>query len=86
MDIMVDALHNYFVEVVTILGMVVWSIRLEGKVKQQQDISRRQYEELRALDIKLRGFDSKILLKLSEIAERLSYIEGNLKGSNKDHY
>lgn len=79
-----ETLHNYIAEISMVIGLIVWSIRLEGKVSHIESINIKQDQEIELLDARLRDFDSKILNKLSEIAERLSYIEGAIKGSQKD--
>lgn len=79
-----EALHNYIAEISMVIGLIVWSIRLEGKVSHIESINTKQDQEIELLDARLRDFDSKILNKLSEIAERLSYIEGAIKGAQKD--
>jgi hypothetical protein len=81
---MSEIVHDYFLEISMAIGLIVWSIRLEGKVKQVEKIADMHDEEIKALDIKLNTFDSKLLTKLSEIAERLSYIEGAIKGSQNE--
>jgi len=68
-------MHDYMVAIVALIGMIVWSIRLEVKVHQHE-------KEIDSLDKRLTDFDSKILSKLSEISERLSFIEGRLRGEN----
>ncbi len=79
-----DLIHKYYAELITLVGLIVWSIRLEGKVKNVEQIQGLQDKELSALDERLRTFDSKILSKLSEIAERLSFIEGTLRKGQND--
>ena len=54
--------------VLSLAGLIIWAIRLEGKVLNQE-------KEIEAF--------AKIMGKLSEIAERLSFIEGNLKAHGK---
>jgi hypothetical protein len=63
-----EIIHNYFVEITAIIGIVVWGIRLEGKVKYQK-------EEIELMNKRIDELNG-IYKKLSEIAERLSYIEG----------
>lgn len=70
-------IHDYWLIIMSIIGSIVWFIRLEGRVGFQE-------KELSSLDAKLSSFDSKVLSKLSEIAERLSYIEGAIKGSQNE--
>ena len=81
---MIENLHDYVVEVGMLVTLIVWSIRLEGKVSQVEKINDNQDKEIQTLDIRLREFDSKLLTKLSEIAERLSFIEGAIKGSQNE--
>jgi len=59
--------NENWVQIISLIAMIVWSIRLEGKVLNQE-------KEIQAV--------TRIMGKLSEIAERLSYIEGSIKGRN----
>lgn len=76
-----SAFHDYFAEIGAVIAIIVWIIRLEGKVGQNEKVSDLHAKEIAALDNRLREFDSKLLSKLSEIAERLSFIEGAIKGA-----
>ena len=67
-----NIIHDYFVEITALIAVVVWIIRLEGLTSQHT-------KEIDHLDQRLTDFDSKILSKLGEIAERLSFIEGSLR-------
>ena len=70
-------MHDYFGEIAAFVAVVVWQIRIEGRVAHHD-------KQLDALDKRLTDFDSKILAKLGEIAERLSFIEGSIRGSGKE--
>jgi hypothetical protein len=72
-------LQEYFEQFLVLIGLVIWGVRLEGRINQQDKIIEMHNSELKTLDDKLVNFDSKLLLKLSEIAERLSFIEGSLR-------
>lgn len=62
---MVDAVHNYINELLALVALIVWLVRLEGRinaVEKRLDLVEGIYE------------------KLADIAERLSYIEGVIRG------
>lgn len=63
-----NSLNEYLPAILAVLGGIVWAIRLEGKLNAQE-------KEIQAF--------SQIMGKLSEIAERLSFIEGSLKANGK---
>jgi len=75
-----ENLHAYWPEIAALVGVGIWMLRLEGKVLAVEKLSDVSQDEIKNMDEKLTQFDSKVLNKLSEIAERLSYIEGSLKG------
>ena len=66
---MVTIFNEYLPLLSMALGAIVWFLRLEAKVDVQE-------KEIKVL--------SQIMLKLSEISERLSYIEGSL--TSKPHH
>ncbi len=72
-------LQEYFEYILVLIGIIIWGVRLEGRIDQQDTLIKIHSTDIDALDSKLINFDSKILLKLSEIAERLSFIEGSLR-------
>ena len=57
---------------------VVWLVRLEGKVKQQEDKLEMQIRQLAVLQEKLENIDSKIVDELGRIRESLARLEGRL--------
>lgn len=57
-------LIQYYPVIAGFIALIVWAIRLEGKIGAQE-------KEIQAF--------AQIMGKLSEIAERLSFIEGSLK-------
>ena len=65
---MEEFIHKYFTELVAIVSITVWLLRIEQKVLHVE---------------KLTDTHSELFKKLSEIAERLSHIEGKL-GSHRD--
>lgn len=71
----INTLPNWWPIILSAIGGIVWLIRLEGLVSHHE-------KEIENLDTRLTDFDSKILSKLSEIAERLSYIEGSLRNNH----
>jgi hypothetical protein len=65
----VNQINQYLPVITFILAGIVWFLRLEGKVKAQE-------KEIQAF--------SQIMGKLSEIAERLSFIEGRMRADGKE--
>jgi len=72
-----NIIHDYFAEITAFIGVIVWLIRVEGKVSHHE-------KQIDQLDKRLTDFDSKILQKLGEIAERLSFIEGSLRNHGQE--
>ena len=66
---MIESLNPYLPALTMIIGYVVWQIRLEGKLSN--------------VEKRITEF-TQIYNKLSEIAERLSFIEGNLKAHGRE--
>lgn len=71
-----EFVHQYFSELGAFLSVIIWLVRLESKVNTHE-------KSIDDLDTRLTDFDSKILNKLSEIAERLSFIEGSLRSERE---
>lgn len=66
---MIELINSYLPLLGMVLGGFIWFLRLEGRVNSQE-------KEIQAF--------AQIMKKLSEIAERLSFIEGNLKAHGRD--
>lgn len=64
-----NELVQYYPMIVGFIALIVWAIRLEGKISAQE-------KEIAAF--------SQIMNKLSDIAEKVAYIEGNLKARGKE--
>lgn len=77
-------LKDYFPFIAGAIGAIVWLVRIEGRLNAVSKQSDNTDQEVKNLDVKLNEFDSKLLAKLSEIAERLSYIEGGIKGMARE--
>lgn len=71
------------------IGLVVWLVRLEGKVKTSSDKirdNRQEYREavatcqaeIKALTVKHESLDSKVVEQLAQVRESLARIEGAL--------
>ena len=57
--------------VLSIVGLIVWAVRLEGRVNQVEKIQT-------SLEIKHEASDSKVVDQLSDVRESLARIEGHL--------
>lgn len=79
-------MHQFFNEfdwlafILAIIGFVVWLVRLEGRVKQNErltEIAQGSVDELRARHEQL---DSELVRKLSSLETAVARIEGYLRG------
>ena len=57
--------------VTALIGLIVWLVRLEGKVSHSE-------KQLDALQIKHESLDSKVVEQLADVRESLARIEGAL--------
>lgn len=82
-------MHDFFAQfdwlafIVAILGFVVWLVRLEGRVKQNErltEIAQGSVDELRKRHEQL---DSELVRKLSRLEAAIARIEGYLRGKNE---
>lgn len=72
-----------FIELgVLVVGVVVWLIRLEGKIKNNSDkieaVETNHTREIDKLEIRQEALENKIFDKLSVIEKSLAKIEGRL--------
>jgi hypothetical protein len=64
---------------VTVGGMVVWFIRLEGRVNYNEKITLSHDGQLAEQRQRIQAFDDKIVDKLSEIEKSLARLEGRFQ-------
>lgn len=64
--------------VLSVIAIVVWLVRLEGKVKQCEDSAIRHERWQEVMDEKHSNLDSKIVDQLGQIRESLARLEGKL--------
>jgi hypothetical protein len=67
----IQTISNIWPVVTTVVGLIVWLVRLEGKVSQSE-------KQLDALQIKHESLDSKVVEQLADVRESLARIEGAL--------
>lgn len=63
---------------VSVVGFIVWLIRLEGKVYSLNEANKETQKDVDNLRAKQEAVDEKISLELKEINQRLAQIEGFL--------
>lgn len=68
-----QALNSYWPFLTAFISLIVWSVRLEGKVAFAQ-------KEISELKIKHDSLDSQLVEKISTIEKTLARIEGRLEG------
>ena len=61
-----------------LIGIVVWFVRLEGRIKAQEHASRIIEKEVDSLISKHEALDQKVMEDLSLIRESLARIEGRI--------
>lgn len=67
----IQTISNIWPVVTALIGLIVWLVRLEGKVSQSE-------KQLDALQIKHESLDSKVVEQLADVRESLARIEGAL--------
>lgn len=60
------------------VGVIIWGIRLEGRVRQIDRANIETQKDVDEIRVKHESLDSKMMDKLSEISDRLARIEGKL--------
>lgn len=82
--------NEYWSILITIVGLIVWLVRLEGKgdeFKKTNEINQKYIERVEkqvdALEIKHQQLDSKLVQQLADVRESLARIEGALAIKNK---
>lgn len=61
-----------------LVGVVVWLVRLEGRIGHVEKLNENTDKKVDAVLVKHEALDSKIVQKLSELSESLARIEGRL--------
>lgn len=73
-----EAMSSAYPLIASLIALVVWSIRLEGKVKAIEQANERTQKDIDALRVKHEALDSKVIEQLTQIRESLGRIEGRL--------
>jgi Mg2+/Co2+ transporter CorB len=82
--------------ILALLAFVIWLVRLEGKVKQSENLiaaHREEYRsmvatahtEIKTLTAKHESLDSKVVEQLAQVRESLARIEGFLGVKHKEN-
>jgi hypothetical protein len=75
-----DILRNISAEAVltAFTGVVIWGIRLEGKLANaERDIARHELRDTK-IETKLDNYDSKVVREIGDLKETLALIAGKL--------
>lgn len=65
-----------------LIGVVVWFVRLEGRINMQDNIIQDAQADIKDLRIRHEALDSKVLEKISQIQQAVARIEGMLEAKN----
>jgi uncharacterized protein YoxC len=60
------------------IGLIVWLVRLEGKISQVQRLVDEAQKDIDVLRTKHEGLDTKIVEQLGEVKQSLARLEGRL--------
>lgn len=75
---------SHYIQIgLAVLGVVIWLVRLEGKVKSNEDANDRTQKDVDTLRVKHESLDSKIVEELGRIRESLARLEGRLSSEDK---
>jgi hypothetical protein len=69
----------------TVIGGIVWLVRLEGKVDANEKANTRTQSAVDATNIEVQAINSKVLEKISQIQQAVAKIEGMLEAKNDGH-
>lgn len=64
--------------IVSLVFIIVWAVRLEGKIAHNHELVKFLEDETKVLKTKHESLDSKFLQELSEVKTSLARIEGAL--------
>lgn len=79
-----EAIRALYPIAAAFVGLVVWSIRLEGKVKANEKANEQTQRDVDALRTKHEALDSKVIEELTRIREALARIEGRLSVETRE--
>jgi hypothetical protein len=80
---MYNKLVEYFPLMMTVLGGLIWGLRLEGEVKMNKRLTSNAQADIDTLRVKHEALDSKVLEKISQIQQTVARIEGMLEARNE---
>jgi len=76
-------LNTYWTLIAALIGLIVWLVRLEGKLSSNEKTIERVEKQVDTLEIKHEQLDSKLVQQLAAVREALARIEGALGINNK---
>lgn len=83
---MENLLSTYWPFVLSIVGLVVWLARLEGKTDSAIKANEETQRDVNDLRTRHEGLDSKIVEQLARVRESLARLEGYFSAKNKDPF
>lgn len=79
-------LVEYLEVILAVIALIVWLVRLEGKISQVQRLADEAQKDVDVLRTKHEGLDNKIVEQLGAVRESLARLEGRLGIKNEgDH-
>ena len=74
----IDVISQLWPIVVSALGIVIWLVRLEGRVSHSKELILDCQKDIAELRVKHESLDSKVVEQLAQVRESLARIEGAL--------
>lgn len=70
--------------IASLVGVVVWLVRLEGVTKRNRDMIENHGKDIEKLEAKYEYMNTDVLKQLSQVRESLARLEGRLGTAPKD--
>jgi len=83
---MESVVSSYWPFILSIVGLAVWLVRLEGKTDGAIKANQETQSDINDLRTRHEGLDSKIVEQLAKVREYLARIEGYFSAKNKDSF
>lgn len=81
---MYNLIVEYWPVITGFLAVVIWGIRLEGRINMHDTLIEDAQADIKDLRIRHEALDSKVLEKISQIQQAVARIEGMLESKNVD--